>query len=111
MRLLCSDKHTNVWRHCFVGRRVECKLFRTACQTDTPSFTVLHLFAPGGAGKIARLAEFARLAAEAGARGRPSQSQDRSFAAVTPLPPTGSVGRFSLDGGITHRNHPLGGGC
>ena len=67
MRLLCSDKHTNVWRHCFVGRQVECEPFRTACQTDTQSFTVLHLFAPGGADKIARLAEFARIAAKAGA--------------------------------------------
>lgn len=66
MRLLCSDKHTNVWRHCFVGRQVKCELFRTACQTETPSFTVLHLFAPGGAGKTALLAEFARIAAEAG---------------------------------------------
>jgi DNA-binding SARP family transcriptional activator len=53
-------------RHSFVGREAELALFAEALAGDPPPFTVLHLVGPGGVGKSALLAAFARRAADAG---------------------------------------------
>jgi hypothetical protein len=50
----------------FVGRVAELELFRSALAEPEPPFSVLHVYGPGGVGKTALLAEYARLAEEAG---------------------------------------------
>jgi hypothetical protein len=48
-----------------VGRQAEIGLFRSALQADDPPFALLHVYGPGGVGKTALLAEYARIATEA----------------------------------------------
>jgi hypothetical protein len=53
-------------RRRFVGRRAEIEVFRSALRASEPPFAVLLVHGPGGIGKTALLAEYARLAAGAG---------------------------------------------
>ncbi|HET9223548.1 MAG TPA: BTAD domain-containing putative transcriptional regulator [Roseiflexaceae bacterium] len=53
-------------RRSFVGRAEELAVFAAALRADAPPFAVLHIHGPGGVGKSALLAEFARLCDEAG---------------------------------------------
>lgn len=39
-------------RPLFVGRVAEFDLLRTALESDEPPFAVLHVFGPGGIGKV-----------------------------------------------------------
>lgn len=57
----------------FVGRHAELELFRGALASEEPPFNLLVIQGPGGVGKTALLAQYARLAAEAG---RPVVSLD-----------------------------------
>ena len=61
-----ADRLAAARRKRFVGRVGELDLFRSALLDSEPPFAVLHLYGPGGVGKTALLAEYARLAAEAG---------------------------------------------
>src|SRR5262245_48556261 len=54
------------WRARFVGRHAELELFRAAVRASEPPFAALFLYGPGGIGKTALLAEYARIATEAG---------------------------------------------
>src|SRR5215207_8776208 len=54
-------------RRWFVGREAERQLFRDALLAEDLPFCVLHVYGPGGVGKTTLLAEFARIAEEAGA--------------------------------------------
>jgi DNA-binding SARP family transcriptional activator len=53
-------------RRSFVGRSDELALFADALAEEEPPFAVLHVYGPGGVGKTSLLAEFARLAEQAG---------------------------------------------
>ena len=64
--LRLADRLAAARQRGFVGRRVELELFRTALLASEPPFTVLHLYGPGGVGKTALLAEYARCAAGKG---------------------------------------------
>jgi hypothetical protein len=50
----------------FVGRQDELARFAQALRAPQPAFWVLHVYGPGGIGKSSLLAEFRRLAQEAG---------------------------------------------
>src|SRR5689334_10480654 len=50
----------------FVGRQQELARFVDALHAAQPAFWVLHVYGPGGIGKSTLLAEFRRLAREAG---------------------------------------------
>jgi hypothetical protein len=62
-----ADRLIAARRRRFVGRHAELELFRTALVASEPPFVALHLYGPGGMGKTTLLAEYARIAAEAGA--------------------------------------------
>ena len=62
-----ADRLAVARRARFVGRLGERELFRAALTADAAPFAVLHIHGPGGVGKTALLAEYAHLAAEAGA--------------------------------------------
>jgi len=64
--LRLADRLAAAARQRFVGRQGELALFRTALLASEAPFSVLYLHGPGGIGKTALLAEYARLAAEAG---------------------------------------------
>lgn len=51
----------------FVGRQPELEIFSSALLSSEPPFAVLHVYGPGGIGKSALLAEYARVARDAGA--------------------------------------------
>jgi hypothetical protein len=65
-RLRLADRLAAARRTRFVGRLVERELFQGALHAAEPPFAVLHLHGPGGIGKTALLAEYARIATEAG---------------------------------------------
>ena len=54
-------------RRRFIGRDTEVELFRSIVTADAPPVAVLFVHGPGGVGKTALLAAFARVADEAGA--------------------------------------------
>jgi hypothetical protein len=54
-------------RRWFVGREAERHLFRDALLAEDLPFCVLYVYGPGGVGKTTLLAEFARMAEDAGA--------------------------------------------
>ena len=64
--LRLADRLAAAGRRQFVGRRAELELLCSALLASEPPFAVLHLYGPGGVGKTALLAEYARLAADAG---------------------------------------------
>jgi hypothetical protein len=64
--LRLADRLAAAGRQRFVGRQAELALFRSALLASEPPFSVLHLYGPGGIGKTALLAEYARLATEVG---------------------------------------------
>jgi hypothetical protein len=61
-----ADRLVAAQRRRFVGRAGELELFRSALQEGEPPFALLHLYGPGGVGKTALLAEYARVADDAG---------------------------------------------
>ncbi len=77
-----ADRLVAARRGRFVGRLAELELFRTALLAAEPPFVVLHIYGPGGIGKIALLREYARMAAEGS---RPVVCLDRRN--VDPSPP------------------------
>ncbi|MCA1644033.1 MAG: ATP-binding protein, partial [Chloroflexi bacterium] len=62
-----ADRLAAARRARFVGRQAELELFRSALLASEPPFAVLHVHGPGGIGKTALLAEYARAAGDAGA--------------------------------------------
>lgn len=62
-----AERLASARRHSFVGRQAELAVFAGALSSESPDFTVLYLFGPGGVGKSSLLAAFARHAAELGA--------------------------------------------
>ena len=55
-------------RRSFVGRAPELAAFARWLRADEPPFVAVHIFGPGGVGKSALLAEFARLSTAAGVK-------------------------------------------
>jgi hypothetical protein len=62
-----GDRLTAARRRWFVGRDSERELLRAALAAPDLPFSVLFVYGPGGVGKSALLAEYARLGAESGA--------------------------------------------
>ncbi len=61
-----SGQLTATRRRFFTGRHAELELFRQALLAEEPSFTVLHIFGPGGVGKTTLLQAYAQIAAQKG---------------------------------------------
>jgi hypothetical protein len=61
-----ADRAAAARRRYFVGRTAELELFQAALTAAEPPFAVLHLYGPGGIGKTTLLAEYGRIAHEAG---------------------------------------------
>ena len=60
------DRLNSVRRQRFIGRSTEMALFARALTADDPPFFVLYVHGPGGVGKTTLLAQFARMAQQAG---------------------------------------------
>jgi hypothetical protein len=88
-------------RQRFVGREAELRLFRSALLAHEPPFGVLYLYGPGGIGKTALLAEYARLATEAGVPVLRLDGRD-----VEPSP-TGFVRALTQTSGLVESDSPL----
>jgi ABC-type Mn2+/Zn2+ transport system ATPase subunit len=58
------DRIAAARRQRFVGRGIECALFREALTAQILSFQILHIVGPGGVGKTTLLKEFVALAVE-----------------------------------------------
>ena len=67
-RQTIADRLASARHRRFVGRDAERDLFRAALLSPEPPFTVLFIYGPGGVGKSSLLAEYARMAGDAGVR-------------------------------------------
>ena len=98
-----ADRLAAAGRQRFVGREAELTLFRSALLAHEPPFGVLQLYGPGGIGKTALLAEYARLATEAGVPVLRLDGRD-------PEPsPTGFVRALTQTLGLVESDSPLAG--
>lgn len=61
-----ADRLSAAGRTRFVGRKTELELFHSVISAAEPSFSVLHVYGPGGIGKTTLVREWARIAREAG---------------------------------------------
>ena len=61
MSLSLVERLNAVRRHRFVGRKLECDLFKSVLDVTQPSFSVLYLYGPSGIGKTSLLGEFAQI--------------------------------------------------